>query len=235
MTEEKIIRKIRKLLALSESPNEHEAHTAAMKAQELLARHHLSIADVSEDSETEVKEGDSAAANDPGDRTLAKVIGDNYRCGTLIRGWRSAPGKKHILFVGIGEDPEVAMVMYKYAKKIMHKCCRDYIADLERQLLGSFSTREKKRINYYYYRGFCKRLNQILIDSRTKHQEEWGLILVTPAAVTAYMDNIPPEKDPKKNNYDDADPFDAMAYARGYKDGNIPSNTTLPDGGEVTK
>ncbi|MEH1922231.1 DUF2786 domain-containing protein [Nostoc sp.] len=41
---EKIADKIRKLFALSQSPNEAEASAAAVKAQEMLTRHNLSIA-----------------------------------------------------------------------------------------------------------------------------------------------------------------------------------------------
>ena len=41
--DEKLIEKIKKLLALSESSNENEAKIAMLKAQELLAKHKLSI------------------------------------------------------------------------------------------------------------------------------------------------------------------------------------------------
>lgn len=38
--------KIKKLLALAESPNEHEAKAALLKAKELMAEHKLSEMDV---------------------------------------------------------------------------------------------------------------------------------------------------------------------------------------------
>jgi hypothetical protein len=40
---EAVIKKIRKLLSLATSPNEHEAQVAAAKAQELLVRHNLTL------------------------------------------------------------------------------------------------------------------------------------------------------------------------------------------------
>ncbi len=46
--EKAVIEKIRKLLALSESPNENEAAIAASKAAELLSKHNLEIADIGE-------------------------------------------------------------------------------------------------------------------------------------------------------------------------------------------
>lgn len=38
--------KIKKLLALSKSPNEHEAQSALAKAQQLMAEHKISMAEV---------------------------------------------------------------------------------------------------------------------------------------------------------------------------------------------
>lgn len=42
--------KIKKLLSLSKSPNEHEAQSALAKAQQLMAEHKISMAEV-EDKE----------------------------------------------------------------------------------------------------------------------------------------------------------------------------------------
>lgn len=47
-----ILNKIQKLLALSNSPNENEALCAAQKASELMLRHHISMADITDDGVT---------------------------------------------------------------------------------------------------------------------------------------------------------------------------------------
>ena len=47
--------KIKKLLALAESPNEHEAKAALLKAKELMAEHKLSELDVKDVGKKEVK------------------------------------------------------------------------------------------------------------------------------------------------------------------------------------
>ena len=49
-----LLEKVRKLLALSESPNEHEAALAAAKAQEILDRENLSIFDLKPPSVSDV-------------------------------------------------------------------------------------------------------------------------------------------------------------------------------------
>ena len=48
--------KIKKLLALAESSNEHEAKAALLKAKELMAEHKLSEMDVKDAGKKEVKE-----------------------------------------------------------------------------------------------------------------------------------------------------------------------------------
>lgn len=52
---QKLVERIKKLLALSESSNENEAAIAAQKAQELLVLHNLELSDLSE-SDNEIKE-----------------------------------------------------------------------------------------------------------------------------------------------------------------------------------
>lgn len=49
---EKIIERVRKLLALATSSNEHEAALAAAHAQRLLAEHNLAMADIETQRET---------------------------------------------------------------------------------------------------------------------------------------------------------------------------------------
>lgn len=48
--------KIRKLLALAESPNEHEARAALLKARQLMAEHKLTEAELKDVEKQEVKD-----------------------------------------------------------------------------------------------------------------------------------------------------------------------------------
>jgi hypothetical protein len=53
---EKVFDKVRKLLALSKSPNEHEAALAAERAREILDKYQISLAEVDEKEFTEIVE-----------------------------------------------------------------------------------------------------------------------------------------------------------------------------------
>ena len=89
--------KIKKLLALAESPNEHEAKAALLKAKELMAEHKLSELDVKDTGKKEVKEVllegmQASTRHNPWIIPLSTVIGENYccnerslcQCGTVL-------------------------------------------------------------------------------------------------------------------------------------------------------
>jgi len=70
---DRIHERVRKLLALSRSSNEHEAEAAALKAQELLQKYHLDRADVEEEDLRDT------TADHERDRVELAVVGDLHR------------------------------------------------------------------------------------------------------------------------------------------------------------
>ena len=120
MEKEKVLDKVQKLLALSNSSNDHEALLALMKAQELLAKHNLSMADVpSELKEERVVEEwvmDVSAYN-YWVRKLAKIVAQNFRCEDLI--YRKPHNKSFLRegFVGLETDAKVAAQIFRYSAK----------------------------------------------------------------------------------------------------------------------
>lgn len=76
--------KIRKLLALAESPNEHEAKAALLKARELMAEHKLTevgLKDVEKQPvENILTDITCSKRRNPWVIRLSVVIGENYCC-----------------------------------------------------------------------------------------------------------------------------------------------------------
>ena len=74
--------KIKKLLALSKSPNEHEAQSALAKAQQLMAEHKISMAEVEDKEQRKayehLAEVTYSARRDPWILRLSQVISKNY-------------------------------------------------------------------------------------------------------------------------------------------------------------
>lgn len=137
-TNEAIIAKIQKVLAMTGSPNENEAAVAAAKVQELLAAHNLSMAEVGAKGQTNAshpsytprkQETLDFAAMYQYQRTLAQSIAQNNFCYHFIterekpdpksaKGWRTA--KTHVL-VGAQVNVIAAHLMYGYLIETMDR------------------------------------------------------------------------------------------------------------------
>ena len=103
--------KIKKLLALAESPNEHEAKAALLKAKELMAEHKLSELDVKDAGKKEVKEVllegmQASTRHNPWIIPLSTVIGENYCCKAFNNKY-SGKQLRTIGFVGFEEDVQI--------------------------------------------------------------------------------------------------------------------------------
>lgn len=104
-----IMKKIEKLLALQNSPNEHEALSASLMAQKLLAKYNIDIENVRGVVEEEIEE--ASVYVESGNKwkyNLADVIADNYRCKVYYR------GSEKIVFRGYRTDIIVARRVYAY-------------------------------------------------------------------------------------------------------------------------
>ena len=102
--------KIKKLLALSKSPNEHEAQSALAKAQMLMAEHKISMAEVEDKEKRKANEHSAgitySTRRDPWILRLSKVISKNYCCESFSRREKGKQTYK-LYFCGLDEDTEI--------------------------------------------------------------------------------------------------------------------------------
>ena len=114
--------KIRKLLALSESPNEHEAHLALMKARELMGKYSVTEVSASEDD----KDPYVCVNKDLGDKVgqqeygLASILVDFYdvRC-IFCKSWNlpgsvACPNDSFVSICGRLSKVRVALYVWDY-------------------------------------------------------------------------------------------------------------------------
>ena len=99
--------KIKKLLALAESPNEHEAKAALLKARQLMAEHKLMEAEVKDVEKQVVKEVwtdiTCSKRRNPWVVHLSAAIGGNYCCKGCRR-HRPGEQTQQIGFIGFEDD-----------------------------------------------------------------------------------------------------------------------------------
>lgn len=110
--EEKIIQTIRKILELSKNnPSEEEAKSAALKAQELLAKYHIDMKEVESIDIDAVESIDEVRIDVPSKKwkyKLAHIVANNFRCRHFYI------GKKVLVFYGHKTDAEIAAETFKY-------------------------------------------------------------------------------------------------------------------------
>lgn len=125
MENEKILEKIKNLLDLANNnPNEHEAMAAALKAQQLMAKHGIDASAIDVD---EVKdEIYHAVYSDTGKHEMKKwrqslcvVVARNFRCEVYMSG-------SSVIFYGYKKDAEVALEVFRFlynaGNKLALKC-----------------------------------------------------------------------------------------------------------------
>lgn len=215
MTNNKIISKIEKLLALAgNNPSETEAQAAMLKAQELMAQHNLDMAqfqDNPQEKEEAVTEFFKGYHNTAWAISLARVICDNFRCNLLrSKGYG-------LVFIGLKDDVAICKAVFTFASQTLEK----NMMKLRRQYRKQGKPTDG--ISGDYAAGFIAGL-------RAKYQEQvdkndWGLVLVKDALVEQKTKEV---MNPKSKAYSPkakARSWDDGLYSKGYHDGkNLGAN-----------
>ena len=209
---EKIISKIKKLLALSKSQNEHESQNAMLKVQEMLMKHKLSLKDVEECElepiTTEERETGFTFTKAKWKGKLGKLIGDNLSCYTFFRGYRSY----QVVFFGKDDDVAIAEITYKYAID----CINSEVGKLRRQAYKEYGT--SIGIENDYALGFISGLETKFNEQKAKHQE-WGIVLSKPKEVVEQYEEMSKGFSKKSLSLSTQYKGNSEAYYKGEKDG----------------
>ncbi len=146
MDHERIIEKVRKLLALSQSDNEHEAATAAAKAQELLAEYNLSLSDIPADDGRCMRATKSAARTRQRLEDWAYLLAGATSVAFDCRYVHFSSGKT--VFIGVGADPEVCAWTYHYLYKTLLRMGSSYLRSSQCRRLRARHSKNAARASY---------------------------------------------------------------------------------------
>ncbi|BAQ75113.1 uncharacterized protein POS17_3419 [Pseudomonas sp. Os17] len=129
---ERVIRKIKRCLALSQSSNENEAATAMRQAQSLMREYRLTEMDVRLSDVGEVESEMSRAKRRPTwDRNLGSVIGEAFSVRSFSRRrWCTATSRvvECEMYVGINPGQQIAMYAYETLLAKLTQARREYVA-----------------------------------------------------------------------------------------------------------
>ena len=205
--------KIRKLLALAESPNENEARSALLKARELMAEHKLTEAqclDVPKDKRVErtLMSVSCTPRRNPWIITLSGIIGENYCCQAYINR-KKGQQTRQVGYIGFHDDLEVCIEIFTYALK----CVMAEIRKINEQVW--FVPQDRRQMCDSYGYGFSIGVQKAFDEQNQKHNEEWGLVLVMPKEVTDETKGM------RKDNHVPAAAkrVGGADFLRGYEDG----------------
>lgn len=177
--QKQIIKKIQKILRLAnQAGSEEEAKTAMQMAHDLLARHHLTLTDVSSISEEQCKEekltfkGKSISGHI---KLLVDAMCVLFQCRTVfIRDLRRK--EISISFIGIDADPIVACQTYQFLLEFASRMAK------ERRIKSS------EKSDYLF--GFSHSILQRAIEIRGQQQnapQENALVPAKEAAINKYL------------------------------------------------
>lgn len=214
----KIIDRVRKLLELATSSNEHEAATAATRAQELMERYQLKHADLEPD-EYSVGVIDEHGRLSRWRVVLASGVANAHSCEVftsrvhVVEDGR-AKGKTQTMIVGDEADVQAASYVYRY---------------LEREVFqhGAALVNASRSYRDSYRMGMAARLHQRLIEAKAKVWEDaskgasevaLARIDVRKSALDKVREWITDQFDPEQGD-EWPDP-DWEAAVRGSKDGD---------------
>lgn len=143
---EKILDRVKKILALAgNNPSEEEAKAAALKAQELLAKYNLSMADIGDENAPKEKlmfKHYQTGVDKAWKYDLSAVVARNFRCRVT---WF---GKRELAFYGFETDANIACEVFEFLFKTCEKRSR-YTADKAYRETGC-----SKGVYYSFSKGF---------------------------------------------------------------------------------
>lgn len=207
--------KIKKLLALAESPNMHEAKAALLKARRLMAEHKISEEQIKEAERQDVVDIHThvtcSKRREPWIVSLSTIIGMNYCC----QAYRMLPRGKQtytICFIGLREDAEVCAAVFEYAVDSV----RAVLSNIKRNYFAGDSQYAREQCDGYGY-GFTRGVYEMFQKQQQENESEWGLVLSIPSEVKETVKNF--EK--KDFSARTAEQLSKNAFCEGREDGRM--------------
>ena len=191
-----LFKKVKKLLKLAESANEHEASLAASRASDILEKYNLDMAGMEMEHDEVDENGVTMKSSKPAAwmEALLFTVVETYFCRSIIH------GKGRYTIVGTKADVEVARYTFDYLYGIIDRLADAYIAERAEDWAGgrwNSGGETKKKVRYAYSRGVVKTVNSRLFeiqDNRKRDLSDKGqkcrdLVVVKNGEIRKYIDS----------------------------------------------
>lgn len=195
MSNEKIVEKIKKLLALATSDNPGEAENALLMARKLMARHKLTEKDLGGSVKAEVRQVVYEAHTFSGRKNcwltdVAQVIAENHGCGFCLYGTEGSTVYR-VKFIGLGDDADVALQLLDYAVEHIKHSAKEY----RKSIPDYWGTHNKNDWTRAYETNYAKGFSEGLAakyseQNKSEDSEVMALVALQPVEVKTFMQGL---------------------------------------------
>lgn len=211
MENSQIIEKIKKLLALANSSNEHEAALAASHAQRLLSEHNLAMADIEAAHKPDKADKVETAVSKSLPkwmRHLSAGISSAFDCQAIHH-----PAAGKMTFIGVGVDVQIAAYTFTCMDRTVRKLCSTY---MKQHVCSTVANRHRELIRQSYYLGAVSTITARLREQKMQTPVTPGaLVPVKEGLIRQAMNEIGNVRTMhSRRSYISSD-----AYSRGQTDG----------------
>lgn len=207
--------KIKKLLALAGSSNEHEAKAALLKARALMAEHKLLPNDLAAEPDghvaAEVIPVSFTFQSEPTLYKICQMLAEHCCCKIVLVHERHKK-KYGVKLVGLQKDFELCKMIVEYGVQSVRAGAARIKAQMKESGADASQIREAV---IAYETGFGTGLREAL-ETQTQSHAEWGLVMQTPTVVLDYLSRFQDKKKIKRVFFS---PESAFAHQSGYEDG----------------
>lgn len=206
-----IIGKIKKLLALANSSNEHEAALAASHAQRLLSEHNLAMADIEAAHKPDKADKVETAVSKTLPkwmRHLSAGVSTAFDCQAIHH-----PATGKMTFIGVGADVQIAAYTFAYLDRTVRKLCSNY---MKLHVGSTIANRHRELMRQSYYLGAVSTIIARLREQKVQTPVTTGaLVPVKEGLIRQAMNEIGNLRTMhSRKSYINTD-----AYAKGQTDG----------------
>ncbi len=178
---DRLVARIRKLLALAESPNQHEAENAATAAQKLMLRFNIEVGAVDEPSQHAFRHlGKPSGRTYEYQRRVSVILGEHFFVQAIwVPVYRPTEGKRGSVLEICGTEANLAMA--EYVHEFLHGTAQRLWTEYKRDH-GIRSNKDRHSFLAGVMGGFEAKLEA----QRVRFQEE-GLVWVPLADLNLYF------------------------------------------------
>ncbi len=169
--DEKILRRLQKILSLSTSPNEHEAQVAVQKARHLMLKYSIDLKELDEERQFDQRSlGKVKGRRMPYELWLGSILNEFFFVEVLwVQSYDALLDRKGsvLQIFGTTANLDMAKYTYHYLQQLLERLWGKYKATI-----GIRSNRERQR----YFAGVLEGFYQKLDEQESTLQESYALV-----------------------------------------------------------